>query len=207
MSFLDIDDEETPALPVVARDQPSDPLERLRAFESAWAEISPVQKQYLGALKDCNFRQGKALDAIGRPKTYASTVYRWRTNEHYAFLEKAMKADLVKDILEREKLIIRQDNIVEDLLEAKPILYMGGPTGFIENQAGQAAKVNETLLRVGGHLKEDDQVAQRGGPALIIQLTSRVGGEVISEVNVGVLPELPGPTPSWLELDGETDGT
>lgn len=197
--FLDIGDEPAPAFPVVARDPPSDPMERVRAFEKAWAEISPQQKQYLGALKDCNFRQGKAIEAIGKTRTYASTVFRWRANEHYAFLEKAMKADLVKDILERERLVIRQDNIVEDLLEPKPILYQGAPTGFYENQPAAAAKVNETLLRVGGHMKEDDQVAQRGGPALVIQLTDRVGGEVIREVKVGVIPELP--APSWMDVD------
>ena len=193
--FLDIDD--VPALPVVAVEAPSDPMERVRAFEKAWAELSAQQKIYLAALKDCNFRQGKALEAIGKTRTYASTVYRWRANEHYAFVEKAMKADLVKDVLERERLVIRHDNIVEDLLEPKPILYQGAPTGFYENQAGQAAKVNETLLRVGGHLKEEDQVAQRGGPALVIQLTDRVGGEVIREVKVGIVPELP--APSWLD--------
>ena len=197
--FLDIGDEPAPAFPVVARDPPSDPMERVRAFEKAWAEISLQQKQYLGALKDCNFRQGKAIEAIGKTRTYASTVFRWRANEHYAFLEKAMKADLVKDILERERLVIRQDNIVEDLLEPKPILYQGAPTGFYENQPAAAAKVNETLLRVGGHMKEDDQVAQRGGPALVIQLTDRVGGEVVREVKVGVIPELP--APSWMDVD------
>ena len=202
MSFLDIGDEDdaAPALPVVAKDAPSDPMERVRAFEKAWAELSVPQKSFLAALKDCNFRQGKALEAIGKTRTYASTVYRWRANEHYAFVEKAMKADLVKDVLERERLVIRHDNIVEDLLEPKPILYQGAPTGFYENQAGQAAKVNETLLRVGGHLKEEDQVAQRGGPALVIQLTDRVGGEVIREIKVGIVPELP--APSWLD-----DGT
>ena len=201
MSFLDIDDD-TPALPVVAVDAPSDPMERVRAFEKAWAELSDPQKKYLAALKDNNFRQGKAIEAIGKTRTYNSTVYRWRSNEHFAFIEKAMKADVVKDILERERLVIRHDNIVEDLLEPKPILYQGVPTGFYENQAGQAAKVNETLLRVGGHLKEEDQVAQRGGPALVIQLTNRIGGEIISEVKVGVIPELP--APAWLDLD---DGT
>ena len=197
--FLDIDDDK-PSFPVVAAAPPSDPLERLRAFETAWAAISDTQKKYLAALKDNNFRQGKAIEAIGKTRTFNSTVYRWRSNEHFAFLEKAMKADVVKDILERERLIIRQDNIVEDLLEPKPILYMGAPTGFFESQPAAAAKVNETLLRVGGHMKEDEQVAQRGGPALIIQLTNRVGGEIISEVKVGIVPELP--APSWLD-----DGT
>ena len=201
MSFLDIDDE-APALPVVAVDAPSDPMERVRAFEKAWAELSVPQKSYLSALKDNNFRMSKAVEALGKTRTYTSTVYRWRANEHYAFIEKAMKADLVKDVLERERLVIRHDNIVEDLLEPKPILYQGVPTGFYENQGGQAAKVNETLLRVGGHLKEEDQVAQRGGPALVIQLTDRIGGEVIREVKVGVIPELP--APAWLDLD---DGT
>lgn len=197
--FLDIGDEPAPAFPVVARDPPSDPMDRVKAFEKAWKKISLDQKKYLGALKDCNFRQGKAIEAIGKTRTYHSTVFRWRANEHYAFLEKAMKADLVKDILERERLVIRQDNIVEDLLEPKPILYQGAPTGFYENQPAAAAKVNETLLRVGGHMKEDDQVAQRGGPALVIQLTDRVGGEVIREVKVGVIPELP--APSWMDVD------
>ena len=201
VDFLDIGDD-VPSLPVVVADAPSDPLERLRAFEKAWSQLSDAQKRYLAALKDNNFRIGKAIEAIGKSKSYQSTAYRWRSNEHYAFIEKAMKADLVKDVLERERLIIRQDNIVEDLLEPKPILYQGCPTGFYENQPAAAAKVNETLLRVGGHLKEEDQVAQRGGPALIIQLTNRIGGEVISEVNVGVVPELPGPTPAWLD-----DGT
>ncbi len=175
-------------------------MARVKAFEKAWKKMSVEQKRYLAALKDNNFRQGKAIEAIGKTKTMHSTIFRWRANnEHFAFLEKAMKADLVKDILERERLIIRQDNIVEDLLEPKPILYQGAPTGFYENQPAAAAKVNETLLRVGGHLKEEDQVAQRGGPALVIQLTNRVGGEIISEVKVGIVPELP--APSWLDVD------
>jgi hypothetical protein len=200
--FLDIGDEDdaAPALPVVAKDAPSDPMERVRAFEKAWAELSDPQKKYLAALKDNSFRQGKAIEAIGKTRTYNSTVYRWRSNEHFAFIEKAMKADVVKDILERERLVIRHDNIVEDLLEPKPILYQGAPTGFYENQAGQAAKVNETLLRVGGHLKEEDQKnAFAHGPGLVIQVIAQDGTVQIAQVNNGI--EIKQPTPSFLEID------
>lgn len=198
MSFLDIGDE-TPALPVVVADAPSDPVERVRVFDAAYAQLKQEQKTFLVEWKKNHFNVSRTLRQMGDTAPNATTVWRWGTNEHYAFVAKVLKQDVVKDVLERERLVLRQDECAQDLLEPKPILYQGVPTGFYENQPAAAAKVNETLLRVGGHMKEDDQVAQRAGPALVIQLTNRVGGEVISEVKVGIVPELP--APSWLDVD------
>lgn len=201
-NWLDIDDTATPALAVAAADPSNDPIERVRTFDRAYAQLKQEQKTFLTEWKQNRFNARKTIRMMGDRAPNATTVWRWGSDEAYAFVAKILKQDIVKEILEKERLVIRQDECVEELLEPKPILYQGAPTGFYENQPAAAAKVNETLLRVGGHMKEDEQVTQRGGPALIIQLTNRIGGEIISEVKVGVVPELPGPTPSWMDDDG-----
>jgi hypothetical protein len=170
--------------------QITDPTERIRAFESAWEKLSDAQKVWLTAFRQTNFHKRKALGLLGDRAPDQSTIFRWRSNEHFAFLEKALKADLVKDVLERDRLVIRTDNIVEDALERKPILYMGQPTGFFENDPGTALKGNEQLLKLGGHLKED---VQQGGftlPQLVIAVTAKTG-EVTQQIQVGVIPPQP----------------
>jgi hypothetical protein len=198
MAWDDIEDDK-PALPVVVADPPGDPIERVRAFDKAYSQLKDDQKTFLVEWKKNNFNVRRTLRMMGESAPAATTIWRWNATEHYGFVAKVMKQDIVKDILERERLVLRQDDCVEQLLEPKPILYQGCPTGFYENQPAAAAKVNETLLRVGGHMKEDEQQSYKGGPALVIQLTNRIGGEIISEVRVGVIPELPAPTPSWLD--------
>ena len=175
-----------------------DPIARIRAFDSAWEQLSPDQREFLTVWKKARFNKSRALRNMGDNAPNMSTEWRWHKNEHYAFVFKVLKIDAVGDILEKERLVLRQDDCAEQLLEPKPILYQGAPTGFYETEAAAAAKVNETLLRVGGHLRDEQASAPTAGPALIVQVTNKIGGEVISRTVVGVVPEQVPPDEAWL---------
>lgn len=202
MSWLDIDEaEDSPvAIHIATPDAPADPVERIRVFDAAWAKLKVEQKSFLVYWKAARFqkqRAYRAMEAKGIQPPDDSTEYRWGKNENYAFVKKILKHDAVEDILERERLIMRQDDCAELLLAPKPILYQGEHTGFYENEPAAAAKVNETLLRVGGHLRDEQAAAPTSGPALIVQVTNKIGGEVESSVTIGVVPEQAAPV--WLD--------
>jgi hypothetical protein len=192
--FLDIDDTESPPSLSVAVADPGDPIERLRLFDTAWSKLRAPQQAFLKAWKENRFNISRTWVALGKDnRTSMGTEYRWRANEDYAFCKKIIQLEATAQVLERERLVLRQDDCAEQLLEPKPILYQGHPTGYYENQPAAAAKVNETLLKVGGHLKEEDRQANFTGPALVVQVTNRIGGEILSTTTVGVAPQLPAP--------------
>lgn len=200
--WLDIDEpaDNPIVLQVATPDAPPDPIERIRVFDAAWQKLTSAQQAFLFQWKQSRFskqRAYRALIARGLKAPDDSTEWRWGRNESYAFVKKIMKHDAVADVLERERLVLRQDDYAEALMEPKPILYMGDPTGFYETQPAAAAKVNETLLRIGGHLRDEQAAAPTAGPALIVQVTNKIGGVIESSVVVGVVPEQP--APDWLD--------
>lgn len=184
-----------------------DPIERIRAFDAAWAQLTTQQQMFLAKWKEARFNIRRTLRMMGSSAPNQSTPSRWAKDENYRLVTMIMQQDATADVLSRERLILRQDDCVESLLTPKPVLYQGipvrdtrDPTGnaiLEEIDAGAAAKVNETLLRVGGHLRDEQEKAAVTGPALIVQVTSRETGEVVQVTAVGVTPQLP--PPSWLD--------
>jgi hypothetical protein len=132
--FLDIDDTESfPSLPVAVADL-GDPVEKLRVYENAWANLSVAQKLFLNTYQECRFNISKTWRKLGKGRTSNGTEYRWRANEHYAFCKKVLETEAMNANLDKAKLINRQNDCVEQLLEERPIFYKGEPTGFFENQ-------------------------------------------------------------------------
>ena len=195
-----LDEEDHPiALRAEVPPEASDPIARIRLFDDAWQHLSQRQKSFLSVWQEAHFSAAKARRLNPAVVPNDSTIYRWGQDTNYAIVIKVMKADAVSDVLERERLILRQDQCAEELLAPKPILHQGMDTGFKENNPAAAAKVNETLLRVGGHLRDEQALAPMNGPALIVQVTNKIG-ETISQTTVGVVPNLPAPTleDAWL---------
>lgn len=211
MSWLDIEDDIQ--LPVVATDKvviPGDTADRAAAFASAWNGLRDNQKEFLRVWQDAGFNKSRAIRQMGIAAPPYDTVRSWNKTAGYRLVAAIMKGEAVDGFdgaLERERLILRQDECVESLMTPKPILHQGLPVfdperpGEIlkEIEAGAAAKVNETMLRLGGHLKDEQEKAPLSGPALIVQVTSRETGEVVQVTAVGVTPQLPPPSTSWLD--------
>ena len=198
MSWDDIDDD-VPALPV-AVSEIVDLGERIKTFEAAWKKLSPRQQKFLETWQLCNFNARKTARALG-DQTQAHA--RWVKGPDFALCMDVMRRVEATQILNREKLIIRHDELVESLMTEKPVLHQGIPVymdgkPLMEIEAAAAAKVNKDLLEIGGHAKPEQQASFGAGPALIVQVTNKIGGEVISTVNVGVVPNLPGPE-DWVD--------
>ena len=198
MSWDDIDDD-VPALPV-AVSEIVDLGERIKTFEAAWKKLSPRQQKFLETWQLCNFNARKTARALG-DQTQAHA--RWVKGPDFALCMDVMRRVEATQILNREKLIIRHDELVESLMTEKPVLHQGLPVymdgkPLMEIEAAAAAKVNKDLLEIGGHAKPEQQTSFGAGPALIVQVTNKIGGEVISTVNVGVVPNLPGPE-DWVD--------
>ena len=81
---------------------------------------------------------------------------RWMNEPDYALVVKVWRANAAASALDRDRLLARQDDIVETLLTPKDILHQGVPTGFQEVEAGAASRANETLMKAAGLLKDKE---------------------------------------------------
>ena len=199
MSWDDIDDD-VPALPV-AVSEIVDLGERIKTFEAAWKKLSPRQQKFLETWQLCNFNARKTARALG-DQTQAHA--RWVKGPDFALCMDVMRRAATIEVLNREKRVLIHDELVESLMTPKPVLHQGIPVIYngeplMEIEAAAAAKVNKDLLEIGGHAKPEQQTSFGAGPALIVQVTNKIGGEVISTVNVGVVPNLPGPAEDWVD--------
>lgn len=149
------------------------------------------QKTFLSAFRDCGFNARKATRQLGGAVSREAHIA-WMHNADYASIVAAWRGSAAADALDRDRLLARQDAIVEELLEPKPILYQGEHTGFEENQASSAAKANETLMKAAGILKDKDVDVNIGliGPEFVIAVMQR-DGTVVSTVPQAVPVELP----------------
>lgn len=126
--------------------------------------------------------------------TAKRTVTVWAGNKKFERVRVVLREASVDEILSKSHLVTRQDDIVETLLTPKPILYQGQHTGFEEVDGSAAARANETLLKVGGHLKDKEVDLNVGiiGPEFNIQVVQR-DGAVHHLAPVGIPVALPEP--------------
>ena len=204
MSWDDIDDD-VPALPVVVQEI-VDLKERVISFEAAWKTLTTRQQKFLETWRDCNYNLRKTARALG-DQTQAHA--RWVKGPDFALCMDVMRRVEATQILNREKLIIRHDELVESLMTEKPVLHQGIPVymdgkPLMQIEASAAAKVNKDLLEIGGHAKPEQQTSFGAGPALIIQVTNKIGGEVISQVTAGAIPQhAPPEEDEWLSIPSD----
>jgi hypothetical protein len=165
-------------------------------FLGGWSLLSENQKVFLNTWRECGFNARKAMRVLSNTAHSVSktTTMNWQDNSEYEYVRTMLRAASVTEILNKDYLTVRHEDIVETLLTPKPILHQGVATGHYEVEAGAAGKANEVLLRMGGHLKEDKQEINVGlvGPSLVIQVVQPTG-QVIDVTPKHVSVNLPAP--------------
>lgn len=179
-------------------------LEKRAQFVLAWESLTDGQRVFLNTWREMNFNARRTLRVLASTahSTSKTTVNNWQGNPHFELVRNTLREASVEEILSRANLVARQDDIVETALTPKPILYQGRHTGHEEVEVGIAARANETLLRVGGHLKEKDLEVNVGiiGPSFAIQVVQR-DGNIIDVTPQRVMISLPEPAEEMIDAE------
>lgn len=163
--WLDTGERSAAGLPAVVA-VPDDFAARVALVETCWARLTLKQKTFLQAWRECRYNARAACRQLGlsentRPMTAGME------NPDFATVVKIWQANAAASALDRDRLLARQDDIVETLLTPKPILHQGAPTGFEEVEAGAAARANESLMQAAGILKSGKDVEVNVGVGII----------------------------------------
>ena len=191
--WLDIEDPpEKAGLPALVQ-IPLDFVERTALVQSCWSKLTDKQRLFLTAWRENRYNASAASRALdGHPNRRMHD--RWLANPDYATVVRVWRGIAADAAVDRDRLLARQDDIVETLLTPKPILHQGAPTGFEEVNGSAAARANETLMKAAGLLKDKEVDVNVGivGPAFTIQVVQPDGG-VIDATPKGVTIDLPPP--------------
>lgn len=122
----------------------------------AWESLEERQRVFLNTWRECRFNANRALRVLAGTshKVSKTTVNNWAADANFELTRDMLRSASITEILSKDYLAARQEDIVETLLAPKPILHQGFATGHFEVEAGAAGKANEVLLRLGGHLKD-----------------------------------------------------
>ena len=166
-------------------------------FLVAWESLMDQQRVFLNTWRECRFNANRAVRVLKNTSnaTSKTTIFNWSANANFEHIRAVLRTASVEEILSRDYLAARQEDIVETLLEPKPILHQGLSTGHFEVEAGAASRANETLLRLGGHLKDKDPVLNVGlvGPSLVIQVVQPNGTVIDATPKHVTIEQLPPP--------------
>lgn len=191
-------DADLPGLPLSsdALDRAVTATEKRAQFIAAWSQLTEHQRIWLNTWRESRFNQGRTIRVLAGTTVVGSktTVQRWRTDPGFEYVEKVLRTASVEEILSRDYLAARHEDIAETALTPAPILHQGVATGHYEAELGVAAKANETLMKLGGHLKDKELDLSIGivGPALMIQVV-QADNSVKTLQATGVPVQLPEP--------------
>lgn len=168
--------ERVPALPIPV-ELPADPGARVALAEQCWAALSDKQRVALTAFREnrLSARKMEVATGIGR-RTHRGWVH---GDINYATIVRLWLGVAGSEALDKDRLLARQDDIVETLLTPKPIFHQGiavmhDGVVYKEVEAAAAGKANETLMKAAGLLKDKELEInvgiQIGPPTLNIQV-------------------------------------
>ena len=164
--WLDTSGKDSTPLVPAAVTVPDDYAARLTLAETCWARLSEKQKLFLNAWRDCRYNARAACRQLGLSEnTKPHTA--WMHESNYATVVRVWRANAAANALDRDRLLARQDDIVETLLTPKPVLHQGVPVldtrpgatpGAVleEVEAGAASRANETLMNAAGLWKDKE---------------------------------------------------
>lgn len=204
-------DERVPALPAQVVELPGEYAARAALCEQAWARLSIRQKTFLSAWRDCRYNARAACKQLGlsensRPNTL------WMHEPDYALVARIWRANAAASALDRDRLLARQDDIVETLLTPKPVFHQGiakideNGKPYYEVEAGAAGKANEVLMKAAGMLKDKEIEIniglQVGPPTLNIQVMPMPPSQNARAEHVAIdakFTEVPSDDTEWLD--------
>lgn len=210
-----LDTEEKSGLPAVV-DLPADFASRAAIAEECWSRLTLKQKTFLQAWRECRYNARAAcrqLELSEKTRPMASGL----SNPDFAMVVRVWRANAAVNALDRDRLLARQDDIVETLLTPKPILHQGimvldtrpgARAGAVleEVEAGAASRANETLMKAAGMLKDKDVEINVGivvgPPTLNIQVMPLPPSQSVRDQSVvidGKFTELP--SEDWLDTE------
>jgi hypothetical protein len=191
---------------------PAEFVARHALVEECWGRLSPAQRTFLAAWRECRFNARAANRAV-HGVSYTNTSHtKWSQEPDYSTVMRVWRAMAADSALDKDRLLTRQDDIVETLLTPKPVLHqgvmvpdtrIGARAGDVleEVEAGAASRANEVLMKAAGLLKDKELEVNIGliGPSLNIQVV-QPNGEVKNVTPRGVTVEMPEPTADgWLD--------
>jgi hypothetical protein len=204
MSGKDWLDTERPSLPAPVAELPASYAERVALAEKSWARLSANQKTFLSAWRDCRYNQRAACRHLGMDENNKPNT-RWMHDPHYALVVRVWRANAAANALDKDRLLARQDDIVETLLTPKPVLHQGIPVlvdGKVlhEVDAGAASRANEVLLDRAMPKPRADVEVNVGVAFNPVQVEIEQSRDVIDAVveEVEASPVLP-PEEDWLK--------
>ena len=192
--------EQLPAVVTV----PVDFASRVAMVEDCWSRLPLNRRTFLTAMRQNRFNINKSSRKLGISK---ANHQKWKEDPDYATVLQIWRGTAASEALDRDRLLVRQDDIVETLLTPKPVLYQGSDTGFKEVDGSAAARANETLMKAAGLLKDKEVEINVGlvGPSLNIQVV-QADNSVREISNDGVAVQLAEPLEAdWMEIPA--DGT
>lgn len=139
---------------------PVDVKKQSELLMDCWNSLDEKQKLFLSLLRQNHFNVRKTVRALENTSVRLSrtTVRQWpELSDSYAFVLKVMTSTAVGDVVKKERLLLRADEIAEEALVPTPILHKGLPTGFYENHKDTALRANEQLMKATGLLREGQQ--------------------------------------------------
>lgn len=151
--------ERIPALPIPV-ELPAEPGARVALAEQCWASLSDKQRVALTIFRESRLsaRRAEAKGGVNR-RTHREWTY---GNLHYATIVRLWQGVAGSEALDKDRLLARQDDIVETLLTPKPRFHQGiamidaQGKPYEEVEAGAASRANETLMKAAGLLKDKE---------------------------------------------------
>lgn len=155
---------------------------KLELLQQCWDRLTTHQKFVIDAWRECRWNLRSCIRQLDSTpnRVQRGTVYRsWMSQDDFGFVVKVLRADAAGLTLDKDSLLLRQDDIVEQLMTPTPILHQGAATGYFENRAPAASKANETLMKAAGLLKNDDQTTRH-----VVRFVNLAGPEVQTAIEV-----------------------
>lgn len=167
-------------------------------FVVAYKKLEGRKKEFLQALVQAKFIVGSAVKALRKTGTTIATQShaRWLAqDETYSFVYNTLKARMRQQVVDKDMLVLHAENIRQQAMKGKPILYKGEDTGFRENKPDTALRAVELLMKTQKMLGNDQETQTQGnGPPLIIQIVQ--SDNKVVDVTNGVTIDLPVPDAS-----------
>ena len=211
--WLDTGDERKTevAPPSVPAELPVDPRARLALVQECWAKLNDSQRKFLTAYRDSGLNGRRTNQNLtGRYQTPTAHTGWMRDNPYYATIVKIWRGITGSEALDKDRLLARQDDIVEMALTPRPVLHEGimvldtrpgAPPGAVleEFDAGVASRANEVLMKAAGLFPKEDATAigvQVQLPQITVELTPKSTRDVIDAPCVEVDTSVP--SEDWL---------
>lgn len=194
---------DTLPVPVIPETLPVEPAARLQLVEELWTRLTESQKKFLTAYRQCGLN-GRAANRqlTGSTNTYAPHT-QWMYQPAYRTIVRIWRGEAGDEALNRDRLLARQDRIVETAMTPKPVLHEGimvldtrpgaRPGSVLEEvEVSAASRANEVLMKAAGLLKDKEVevnvgVAIDGGPPrLDIQVMPRPPGQTAERPSVPI---------------------